>query len=105
MMPRKYVPNSQTVHKDDIKVISAKNPNECAERICTLEEMDRTRLISWDDILDDPEYWRKYKDRIVSLSDYVNCLFEDMDVSINNKKYLSDNMPEYLKRYFPFDSL
>lgn len=96
------MPKIGGIGKDEIKIKCAKNPNEFAERICTLENMDRTRLVSWDDILDDPEYWKKFKERIVSINDYVSCLFEDMDLSTENKRQLAENMPEYLKRYFSF---
>jgi hypothetical protein len=98
MEPRKFMPKIACIGKDEIKIKCAKNPHEYAERICTLENMDRTRLISWDDILDDPEYWKKFKERIVNINDYVSCLFEDMDLSIENKRQLAENMPEYLKR-------
>ena len=59
-LTRVYKPSSEErfrVNSNEVKIQSVNYPKELCEKICTLEELDRTRLIGWTDILENSSYW------------------------------------------------
>jgi len=53
-------------------------------------------LVSFSDVIEDPTFWHKYKDRVVNLTDYLSCLFEDIDKAERRKNELRAEMPKSL---------
>ena len=59
-LTRIYKPSAEErfrVNKNEIRIPSVNYPQENVEKICTLDEIDRTRLICWTDVLENSEYW------------------------------------------------
>lgn len=92
-------PASLKCHKDDLGIKCSKHPELNVERVCIQEDLEKTRLICWDCILEEAEFWKQHKDKIVPIEDYITALFDKFEQAEDLRSNRVKDMPDYVREF------
>jgi WD40 repeat protein len=84
--------------KGEIRIQCAEHPEETVAKVAQVGK--DVRLFCLECLLDNPDYIKKHKQRIISVEQYFSNVLDDVELLRDNREDMIEHMPSHVKNFY-----